>query len=100
MKYYLVRLLAPRATFRQDMTAEERTMMQEHVAYWRSWMAKGNVVVFGPVADPAWPLGIGVLRLDDGVDPAVMWKGDPVMRPGTGFRIEVLPMLTAVVAGS
>ncbi len=98
MKYYLVRLFAPRPTFMQDMTLEERALMQAHSAHWRGWMARGNVVVFGPVQDPNHPFGVGVIRFDEGIDPSILWKDDPVMIAGLGFRVEILPMLTAVVA--
>ena len=34
-KHFLVRLISPRPTFIQDMTADERAIMGEHGAYWR-----------------------------------------------------------------
>jgi len=51
-RYFLCRLLPPRPTFHLDMTEDERAVMLSHAGYWRDLMAKGNAIVFGPVADP------------------------------------------------
>jgi hypothetical protein len=97
MEYYIFRLIAPRPTFVADMTPEERALMQAHVEYWRGLMAKGMVVIFGLVADQACPYGLGVVRLEAGVDPRSVWIDDPVIKAQKGFRFDVAPMLTAVV---
>jgi hypothetical protein len=47
------------------MTDDERTIMQEHAAYWKSYMDKGMVHVFGPVLDPKGVYGFGVVSVDD-----------------------------------
>ena len=96
MKYYVFKLIAPRPTFMADMTAEERSLMQAHVGYWRGLMAKGLVIVFGPVADPTGPYGLGVVRLADTTDPASIWAEDPVIKAEQGFRYHVAPMPGAV----
>ena len=97
MKYYVFKLIPPRPTFVQDMTAEERMLMQTHAVYWKGLMDKGMVVVFGPVLDAAGPYGLCVVRLSDDVDPKSVWIEDPVVKSGKGFRFEVAPMLNAVV---
>ena len=97
--FFVCRLLAPRPTFRQDMTGEERAHMQAHVGYWREAMARGMVVVFGPVDDPAGPWGLGVLRVADAQAVKDFIAGDPVMQAGIGFRCEILPMVSAVLPG-
>ena len=97
MKYYVFKLIAPRPTFVVDMTAEERELMQAHSAYWRGLMAKGLVIIFGPVADPTGPYGLSVVRLDEKTDPSSIWIDDPVIKAKKGFRFEVSPMLSAVV---
>jgi uncharacterized protein YndB with AHSA1/START domain len=51
-KYFICRLLAPRPTFAFDMNEAEVAVMQEHVGYWRTLMASGTALIFGPVADP------------------------------------------------
>jgi len=72
--------------------------MQSHVAYWSDLLARGKAVVFGPVADPHGPWGLGVIRVADEAEASALTEGDPAIRSERGFRYEVLPMLTAVAA--
>ncbi len=97
MKYYLFRLLPPRPTFPGDMTPSEANLMQEHALYWRDLMAKGLVIVFGPVADPRVTYGIAVLQLPDDADANDLGANDPTIRAGAGFRFEIHPMPQAVL---
>ncbi|HEV2644828.1 MAG TPA: YciI family protein [Acidobacteriaceae bacterium] len=60
--YFFLKLIPCRPSFAFDMTAEEREIMQQHVAYWKTHMDEGKVVVYGPVMDPAGPYGIGVVE--------------------------------------
>lgn len=97
MKYFVLRLFAPRPTFIADMTDAERTLMQAHVTYWAGLMAKGLVVIFGPVMDEKYPYGLGVVRLAEGATPDEISQNDPVILANAGFRYEVSPMLRAIV---
>ncbi len=99
-RYFVFRLLPPRPTFAQDMTEEERALMQQHVAYWSGHLRDGRVVVFGPVADPAGAWGLAVVRASSDAAAADLQREDPVMRAARGFRYETLPMATAVVRPS
>jgi uncharacterized protein len=63
-KYLVLKLNPPRPTFAQDMTAEERTIMQKHVGYWMDLMNKGFVLAFGPVIDPAGAKGLGIVSVE------------------------------------
>ena len=65
MAHYFLKLIPCRPTFALDMTADEREIMQQHVAYWQSIMQQGKVVVFGPVMDPNGPYGMGFVDADD-----------------------------------
>ncbi|HXR39932.1 MAG TPA: SRPBCC domain-containing protein [Terracidiphilus sp.] len=94
--YFLFKLLAPRLSFMQDMTADERALMQSHVAYWTGKMAEGKIIAFGPVADPAGGWGMGLLRVSDAAEVEGLTANDPVMLAGKGFRYEVFPMPRAV----
>ncbi|HVZ35174.1 MAG TPA: SRPBCC domain-containing protein [Polyangiaceae bacterium] len=96
-RFFLCRLIAPRPSFAFDMTPEERALMAEHGVYWRQRLQQGDVVVFGPVADPAGPWGLGILHVADEAAVQAFQAGDPVMRSGRGFRYETLPLLQAVV---
>ena len=71
-------------------------MMVAHVEYWSDRMAQGNVVAFGPVADPAGPYGIGIVLAPDLEGAEAMRDGDPAMRSLSGFRTEIAPMLQLV----
>jgi uncharacterized protein YndB with AHSA1/START domain len=96
-RFYLCRLIAPRPTFPFDMSADERAMMTEHVAYWTANLKAGKAVVFGPVADPSGPWGLGVVRVKDEAELKELQARDPAVRGERGLRYETLPMLRAVV---
>jgi uncharacterized protein YciI len=76
-KYYALKLLPPRPTFSQDMTAEERTIMQQHVAYWMQLMHQGKVVAFGPVMDPKGAYGLGIICADNDEEVKKFMAEDP-----------------------
>ena len=50
--YFFIKTQNPRPTFHLDMTAEERAIMERHVAYWSEKATNGIAIVFGPVRDP------------------------------------------------
>ncbi len=62
-KNYFLKLNPPRPSFATDMSDEERTIMQKHVAYWAPYVNDGTVIVLGPVMDPKGIYGIAVLRI-------------------------------------
>ncbi|WP_445680876.1 YciI family protein [Radicibacter daui] len=96
-QYFFCRLVPPRPDFAFTLTGAERALMAQHGAYWRDFMAKGHVVVFGPVVDPAGPWGLGVVRFADKAAARAFADGDPTILAGLGFYFEVLPMLQAIV---
>ena len=97
-RYFLCRLIAPRPDFARTMDAKELAIMKEHGLYWRSKLAEGHVLAFGPVADPAGDWGVGMLRAAS-LDQVEAFRDlDPAMKSGLGFRFEILPMLGAVTA--
>lgn len=71
-------------------------MMQAHAGYWAGEMAKGNVLLFGPVADPAGDWGVGIVRAEDEAAVHRMESGDPATLSGLGFRYEIMPMPAVV----
>ena len=97
MSYFFYKLIPPRPTFPADITPEEAGLMQQHVAYWRGKMAEGQVLAFGPVADPKGSFGIGILRLEDDTDPERLAASDPVVAAGVGFHCEIHRMPNLVV---
>ena len=95
-QYYFMKLNPPRPTFSQDMTADERDVMQRHVAYWTEQMRRGVIYVFGPVLDPSGSWGLGVVEADDEEELRAFAADDPVVTTGTG-TIEVGKMLAGYV---
>ena len=83
MPHYFLKLNPRRPTFAQDMTDEERAIMQQHVAYWSVWMEKGHVVVFGPVLDPKGVYGMGVIEVENEEQLQELTTNDPAARINT-----------------
>ena len=98
MNYFLYRLNSPRPTFPADITPAESNLMREHFAYWTRLMGQGQVVAFGPVADPKGSYGIAIIRLKEGEDANVLGANDPVVLADAGFGFEVYPMPRLILA--
>ena len=64
-KHFMLKLNPCRPTFAQDMTSEERNIMQQHVVYWADFMKQGYVLAFGPVMDPKGTYGLGIIEADE-----------------------------------
>ncbi|MGH7711617.1 MAG: YciI family protein [Gemmatimonadaceae bacterium] len=92
MAAFFCKLIPPRATFAQDMSEAEATVMQEHAAYWHDFMSKGRVLAFGLVGDPAGAYGIGIVEVDNDAEVRALTANDPTILSGRGFRFEVYPM--------
>lgn len=92
MKTFFCKLVAPRPTFAQDLSAVEAKAMQEHAVYWRECMAKNQVVVFGLVTDPAGAFGVLILEVPDEGEARRLTANDPAIRAGFGLRYEIHPM--------
>ena len=95
--HVFVRTSNPRPTFHLDMTAEEKDLMQRHVAYWSEKADQGIAVVFGPVLDPKGVYGIGVYRVDDLAHMRRLISEDPALGL---LQYEVLEMPRVVVGKS
>jgi len=76
-KNFFLKLNPPRATFMMDMTAEEKSTMQKHVAYWAPYISDGTVIVLGPVMDPKGGYGIAVVRVDSDEHLQQLLASDP-----------------------
>jgi hypothetical protein len=94
---FFCKLHPPRQSFLADMTTDERAVMASHAEYWKEWMAKGHVVAFGVVGDPAGVYGVGLVEFDDAAAVHEFTSNDPTIRSDRGFRWEVLPMPFGVV---
>ena len=94
-KHFALKLLPCRPTFAQDMSPEERTIMQQHVVYWRGLMDKGKVLVFGPVMDPKAVYGLGIIEAESEEEVKDFIANDPATKINT---YEFYPM-RAVLPG-
>ena len=92
--YFFIRTQNPRPTFHLDMTAEERSIMEKHVAYWSEKATQGIAIVFGPVMDPKGVYGIGVYQVQDEPEMRQLLEQDPA---NGLLQYEALPMARAVV---
>jgi uncharacterized protein YciI len=90
--YFLYRLIPPRTTFPADITADEAAVMARHADYWAAELARGTVVVFGPVADPAGVWGLGVLEAPDLGAAQALVAADPAITSGL-MTAGLYPML-------
>jgi uncharacterized protein YciI len=96
MGTFVFRLLAPRPTFAQDMTDEEREIMGRHAAHWQPFVESGRMVVFGPVLDGTGSWGLGVVDADDEDELRAHAAADPAVTSGTA-GIEIGTMLQGFV---
>jgi uncharacterized protein YciI len=87
-KTWFVRLIPPRTTFIQDMTAAEGALMDQHFDYWKDQNARGVCLFGGPVLDPKGPFGILVIRAATLDEALAIASADPSVKAGLN-RIEV-----------
>jgi len=95
-KYYAIKLNPRRADFAQTMTVQERTIMQQHIGYWKLYLDKGVMLIFGPVLDPKGTYGLGIVAVDSEEELKELLHNDPAT---TINDYEYHPML-AVMADS
>ena len=96
MSTFVFRLRAPRPTFAQDMTDEEREIMGRHAAYWQRFIDSGQMVVLGPVLDAGGSWGLGVVEAEDEDELRAFAASDPAVATGTA-DIELGKMLAGFV---
>jgi uncharacterized protein YndB with AHSA1/START domain len=96
LKGFVFRLVPPRPDFAFTLTDDERATMTDHLGYWSRLTERGNVVAFGPVADPQGSYGIGIVLAEDIAAAEQFRDGDPAMKSPHGFRTEIAPMLQLV----
>jgi uncharacterized protein YciI len=76
-KYFIFRLNPTRPGFAQNMSAEERITMQEHIPYWKDLMKQGIALVFGPVHDPKGVYGKGIIQAESEDQVRDLFANDP-----------------------
>lgn len=91
MPHFFLRLVPPRPTFAEDMTAEEGEVMGRHADYLKGLVDAGPGVAFGPVFDPAGAWGLGIVEAADEAEARRMTDADPIVVAGIA-RYDVVPM--------
>lgn len=94
MKSWFIRLIPPRPTFAQDITDEEKKVMQQHFVYWKDLFDKGVCVFGGPVLDPKGAYGVLAVRAATEEEARNLGNGDPSVKAGIN-KIEVAEMRIA-----
>ncbi|HEX4836510.1 MAG TPA: YciI family protein, partial [bacterium] len=80
MSYFLYKLIAPRPTFAQDMTAAEAKLMAEHGVYWKDLADRGIALLFGPVLDPKGSWGLAVVETKNEAEVRAIGRNDPAIK--------------------
>ncbi len=94
-KYFFLKLVPKRADFAQTMSDQERNIMLQHAAYWKDYLDRGMVVVYGPVIDPKGVYGIGIVGVDNEKQLYSLMENDPA---GKINNYEYHPMKAVVRA--
>lgn len=100
MKGFVFRLIPPRKDFMVTMSETERSTMIDHARYWARLSEQGRVIAYGPVDDPLWPYGIGIVLAEDQADAERLLADDPAPGSPHGFRTELAPMVRLVTPGA
>ena len=79
-KYFVLRLNPTRSGFAQTMTAEEKEIMQQHINYWKAYMDRGIMLIFGPVMDPEGVYGLGIIAVDNEAQVKHLIDNDPASK--------------------
>ncbi len=82
-QFYAVYLNPLRPDFAMTMTAEERAIMEQHVAYWTEKLKLGKVYAFGPVFDPSRIYGLGIVAVDSEEELKAFIENDPAGKINT-----------------
>ncbi|MDR3748106.1 MAG: YciI family protein [Acidobacteriota bacterium] len=93
-QHYYFQLIPPRPTFPQDMTSEERALMEMHGAYFQQHFDLGKLLLYGPVMAPKGAFGLGILEVADEAEALRFGENDPSVRAGLN-RFEIYPMRVA-----
>jgi len=99
VKHYCYKLVPPRPTFAEDMTAAEMAAMEKHFAFWSDLVERGEALVYGPVADPTGTYGLAVLQVESEERLADIARNDPAVNDA-GCRAETYDMPSTIVASS
>lgn len=90
-QHFFFKLIPPRPTFPQDITDEERRLMDEHSRYFQEHFEAGKLLIYGPVMATGGAFGLAVLEVADEAEARQFGEGDPSVKAGLN-RFEIYPM--------
>jgi uncharacterized protein YciI len=93
-QHYYFELIPPRPTFPQDITSDERDLMEKHATYFQQHFDLGMLLLYGPVMAPRGAFGLGILEVADETEARQFAENDPSVRAGLN-RFELYPMRVA-----
>jgi uncharacterized protein YciI len=89
--HFMLKSTPPRTTFHQDMTEDERSIMQQHISYWMDKQNQGIALVFGPVLNPSAPHGLAIIEVENEEQVPKYIAEDPAVVAGI-MTTEFYPM--------
>ncbi|HXY16502.1 MAG TPA: YciI family protein [Terriglobales bacterium] len=90
-QHYFFTLIPPRPTFPQDITAEEKALMDAHALYFQRQFEAGKLLLYGPVLATGGAFGVGILEVADESEARHFGENDPSVLGGLN-RWELYPM--------
>lgn len=94
-RHFMLWSTPPRTTFHQDMTAEERNIMHQHIAYWTDKQNQGIALVFGPVQKPNDPHGLAIIEVENADQIPKLIAEDPAVIAGV-MTTDYYPMMAVL----
>ena len=89
IQHYFFKLIPPRPTFTQDMTDNERRLMDER--YFQEQFEAGKILLCGPVMASGGAFGLSILEVDSEAEARQFGEGDPSVSAGMN-TFEIHPM--------
>ncbi|MCZ8521360.1 MULTISPECIES: YciI family protein [Paenibacillus] len=93
--HFLLWSTPPRTTFHGDMSAEERDVMYQHIAYWTDKQNKGIALIFGPILKPNDPHGLAIVEVETADQVPQLMAEDPAVIAGL-MTMEFYPMMATL----
>jgi len=90
-QHYFFKIIPPRSSFAQDMTEQERQLMDEHGSYFQKNFDAGRVLLFGPVMASTGIFGVGILEVENEVEARRFAEADPSVEAELN-KFEIHPM--------
>jgi uncharacterized protein len=97
-QHYFFKLIPPRPTFPQDITGEEKRLMEQHSRYFDEHFAAGRLLLYGPVMASSGAFGLAVLEVETEAEAWQFGGGDPSVRAGLN-TFEIWPMRVSGARG-